>query len=248
MAKKELVKKAETQNLPTLQHSSLNNAMAIATEMSKSDIIPKEFQNKPANCFIVVQLANRLKADPFMVLQNTHVIYGKPAIASSFIIACINGSGKLKGSLKFKLDESESKCFAWGIEAATGEKLIGPVVSLEMAKAEGWIAKNGSKWKTMPGIMLRYRAASFFGRLQCPEILSGIYSTEEVEEMQTPTSETESIIDVFAEPEAPKEEPQKQIEEKPTETIQDDTDSIPQEFIDRANAYYEEELENEANG
>lgn len=238
MAKKELVKKEETQNLPTLQQDSpLNNAKAIAAELAKSDIIPKEFQGKPANCFIAVQLANRLKADPFMVIQNTHVIYGKPSIASSFIIACINGSGKLKGSLKFKLDETKTKCYAYGIEAETGEQLIGPVVSMEMAQAEGWIAKNGSKWKTMPEIMLRYRAASFFGRLQCPEILSGIYSTEEVEDINN-GGDNDAIVDVFAEPE----EPVKQVEEKPTETIKDDSDSIPQEFIDRANAYYEEEL------
>ena len=51
---------------------------------------------------------------------------------------------------------------------------------MAMAKAEGWIDKNGSKWKTMPQIMLRYRAASFFARMNCPELTLGYFTKEEV--------------------------------------------------------------------
>jgi hypothetical protein len=51
---------------------------------------------------------------------------------------------------------------------------------MEMAKAEGWIDKTGSKWKTMPELMLKYRAAAFFGRLYAPEIMMGLYSADEI--------------------------------------------------------------------
>lgn len=216
--KQELTKVEEKQTMPTLNNNPINSMMAVAEKLSESDIIPKEFQKKPANCLIAVQLANRLKADPFMVMQNTDVIYGKPALRSTFIIACINGSGKLLGNLKFELNEKCTKCRAWGIEKETGAKLFGPNITMEMAQAEGWVAKNGSKWKTMPEIMLRYRAASFFGRLQCPEILNGIYSTEEVEEMGA-VATTQEVVDVFAddvtdvvpEPTEPKEPQQMEI-------------------------------------
>jgi hypothetical protein len=56
---------------------------------------------------------------------------------------------------------------------------------MKMAKDEGWLEKNGSKWKTMPEVMIRYRAASFFGRLNCPNMIMGIYSTDEVVEIGT---------------------------------------------------------------
>ena len=52
-----------------------------------------------------------------------------------------------------------------------------------MAKAEGWVNKNGSKWKTMPQVMLRYRAASFFSRMNCPELSNGLCTTEEAIEI-----------------------------------------------------------------
>jgi hypothetical protein len=51
---------------------------------------------------------------------------------------------------------------------------------MDMANAEGWTSKNGSKWKTMPEVMLRYRAASFFARMNCPEISMGIYTSDEI--------------------------------------------------------------------
>lgn len=237
MTKKELTTTEEQQTLPTVStNAGLSNALKVAEELSKSDIIPKEFQKKPANCLIAIQLANRLKTDPFMVMQNSNVIYGKPSFSSSFIIACINGSGKLLGSLKFELNEKETKCRAWGIEKETGSKLYGPTITMEMAQAEGWVSKNGSKWKTMPGLMLRYRAASFFGRLQCPEILNGIYSTEEMEDMQTISAG--EVVDVFAEDNEPNTLPDdepKAIDKKETEM------EITPEMEEMANDYFEAE-------
>ena len=71
-------------------------------------------------------------------------------------------------------------CIASAIEKATGEVLEGPEVSMAMAKAEGWLGKNGSKWQTMPELMLRYRSAAFYGRLYAPEMLLGMQAAEEV--------------------------------------------------------------------
>jgi len=51
---------------------------------------------------------------------------------------------------------------------------------MDMAVAEGWFGKAGSKWQTMPEVMLRYRAASFFGKLYAPELLMGIQTAEEI--------------------------------------------------------------------
>ncbi len=226
MAKKEITKIEDAQNLPTLtsNNTALDAAMAISVELAKSDIIPKEFQNKPANCLIAVELANRLKASPFMVMQNVDIIYSRPALRSAFIISCINNSGKYVGSLKFQIDDKETKCRAYAIEKETGEKIIGPTITIEMASKEGWLTKNGSKWKTLPGLMLRYRAASFFGRLYCPEILNGMYSVEEVQDMQPSTIGT-PLPDVFGNEPFP-EEPQR------TEEASENTATSTQQYED----------------
>ena len=70
-------------------------------------------------------------------------------------------------------------CVAYSYDK-DGKKLTGPEVSLEMAFKEGWFDKDGSKWQTMPELMLRYRAAAFFGRIYAPEILMGMQTAEEI--------------------------------------------------------------------
>jgi hypothetical protein len=54
------------------------------------------------------------------------------------------------------------------------------VVSVGMAKKEGWYGKTGSKWQTMPQQMLMYRAASWFVRAYAPEIAMGLHTSDEI--------------------------------------------------------------------
>jgi hypothetical protein len=84
--------------------------------------------------------------------------------------------------LKFK--NTPTTCQAYATERSTGELLEGPLITIEMATAEGWTTKQGSKWKTMPQLMLMYRAAAFFGRLYAPEIMMGMHAVEEISDVQ----------------------------------------------------------------
>ena len=68
------------------------------------------------------------------------------------------------------------------MELASGETIVGPDVTIAMAKAEGWVDKKGSKWKTMPQLMLAYRAAAFMIRTTAPEISLGMMTTEELQD------------------------------------------------------------------
>ena len=74
-------------------------------------------------------------------------------------------------------------CRAWTIEKRTGEKLIGPLITLKMAKDEKWTANN-KKWENMPDVMLSYRAASFFSRAYCPDLTGGFHSSDELSDSQ----------------------------------------------------------------
>jgi hypothetical protein len=69
---------------------------------------------------------------------------------------------------------------------------------MEMAEKEGWLRKNGSKWQTMPQVMLRYRAASFFARMNCPELSIGLYSKEELDDFPSQKQSKASLNDILA--------------------------------------------------
>lgn len=157
-------------------------AMQMAKALSSSTIVPQTFQGNEANCLIAIEQAQRLHVSPLMVMQNLNVIQGRPSWSSKFLIAAINNSGKFDTELQFEekkdKDGKPFSCTAWVMK--NGRKVEGMTVDMDMARAEGWLGKNGSKWKTMPQLMLRYRAASFFSSLNCPELTMGLYTKEEI--------------------------------------------------------------------
>jgi len=160
-------------------------AQRMAQLLCASALVPEGFRGKEniPNCLIALEMAQRIGASPMAVMQNLHVIHGRPSWSSTFIISALNSCGRFS-PLRFEMNGEGDKrtCKAWATDK-TGERLEGPEISIDMAKAEGWYGKNGSKWKSMPELMLRYRAAAFFGRLYAPDVLNGMHAAEEVQDI-----------------------------------------------------------------
>lgn len=130
---------------------------------------------------IALEMSNRMGASPLMVMQNLYIVHGKPGWSSTFIIAGLNACKRFS-TLKFRMSGAgmERSCIAHAKDLEDGDILESPEITMTMAKAEGWLDKTGSKWRTMPDLMLRYRAAAFFGRLYAPEIMMGMQTNEEI--------------------------------------------------------------------
>jgi hypothetical protein len=173
----------------------------------------QKWEQNPAalsNCMVALDLAHRMSASPLQVMQNLHVIEGRPSWSSPFIIAMINNSGMYAHNLRFRFEQLgeittfcttyewvnnvktavktpytvvNARCVAWTKDKATGDILESPPVTIELAVQEGWYTRNGSKWPTMPQVMLQYRAAAFFGRSYNPELLMGLPSADEIHDI-----------------------------------------------------------------
>lgn len=151
--------------------------------LSKSTLVPKEFQGNIPNCVIALNMANRMGADALMVMQNLYIVHGRPSFSSQFLISTFNSCGRfsaLRYEWEGKQGEDSWGCRAWALEKGSGERLAGSLITMGMAKKEGWSTKAGSKWATMPEQMLMYRAASFFVRAYAPELAMGMSTSEEV--------------------------------------------------------------------
>lgn len=183
------------------------------------------------NAIVALNMAQRMGADPLMVMQNLYIVEGRPSWSSQWIIAAINGCGRFS-PLRFEITDlgdktvecvtfvweegqngkrnrverkvpykiRDKKCIAWATEKETGARIESPAVTIEMAVKEGWYGKNGSKWQTMDEVMLRYRTASFFGKLYAPELLMGLVTVEESEDMVTLEPQADGIYGVGGEP------------------------------------------------
>lgn len=185
--------------------SGFEQAQRMAGALIKSGLVPVSYQDNIGGALVALDIAQRINASPLMVMQNLNIIEGRPSWGSSFIIAALNACGKFS-PIRFRLKDlgerevsfetwtgpkgqrtketrkvkiKDRSCVAYAIEKATGEVLEGPEVSIGMAVAEGWYTKPGSKWVTMPDLMIRYRSAAFFGRLYAPDLLMGFPSADE---------------------------------------------------------------------
>lgn len=157
-----------------------------AKMLSTSTLIPKDFQGNMANCAIGLEIAARLKASPFMVIQNIDIIHGRPSFRAQFLIAMVNASGRFSPlQFKFEGEGQTRSCQAFAKSRETGELCEGPVVTWAMAKSEGWTEKSGSKWKTMPDLMFTYRAGAFFARIYAPDITLGMQTSEEIADTES---------------------------------------------------------------
>ena len=173
---------------------AFEDAQRIAKALASSTLIPPQFQGQQgfANCLVALEIANRMRMSPFQVMQNLHIIHGRPSWSSQFIIGLINGCGRFSPLRYDVTGQGDSlACTCVATELASGNDLRGPTVSMAMAKKEGWATKSGSKWLTLPDLMIRYRAAAFWGRLYIPELLVGIQTHEEVVDIEPVTVKPE---------------------------------------------------------
>lgn len=154
----------------------------------QSTIVPDTYRGNIGNCVIAIDMAQRMHANPLMVMQNLYIVHGNPAWSSKFLISCINMSGRftpLRYQFVGKRGTQQYACRAYAYEKSDKEHkeaLCSVWITMDMAEKEGWTKKSGSKWLTMPDQMLIYRAAAFWSRAYAPEISMGFLTKEEAED------------------------------------------------------------------
>jgi hypothetical protein len=158
--------------------AAFESAQRMAASLADSKLVPLQYQGQAglSNCIVAMEIANRMGMSAFQVMQNLNIIHGRPSWSSQFIIGLIQGCGRF---LDFDYVEAADSCQCVATAKTTGKQVSGPKITMDMAKREGW-TKN-TKWSTMPQTMLRYRAASAFGRFHIPDLILGIQSVEENE-------------------------------------------------------------------
>ena len=158
-----------------------NQLLRAAQMLSQTSIIPQSYQNKPQDCFVAIEMANRMGVSPMVVMQNMYVVKGKPSWAGQACTMLINSCGKFKDVKHIYTGEKGKPnrgCYVTATRISDGSRVDGVEVTMQMAQSEGWT--SNSKWRNMPELMLAYRASAFFARVYCPEAMMGVQTAEEV--------------------------------------------------------------------
>jgi hypothetical protein len=167
-----------------------------AKAFAASTLVPQQYQGNLPNCIIALEMASRMGASPLMVAQNLYIVHGRPGWSSQFLIASFNQCGRFS-AIRYEWSGDKGKdswgCKAWAVELSTKDKIEGPTVTMRQAKDEGWYDKKGSKWQTLPELMLMYRAAGFMVRTHAPEIAMGLQTSEEIHDVYDAEPESYSV-------------------------------------------------------
>lgn len=170
----------------------MEKALKFSEIMAQADIIPTHYRGKPANVFIAVQSALRMNLDPMQIMQNTFVISGKLGMVTAFAISLANQSGLFDSGIRYRIEGSgENLKVTAYTNLKKGGAEISYTITMREAIAEGW-TKN-AKYRTLPELMLRYRAATLLIRTHVPEVLNGMHMVEEIEDVAIATKDVTPI-------------------------------------------------------
>jgi hypothetical protein len=210
----------------------------MAKALASSTLVPDSYRGEAnlGNCIIALELSQRIGASVMAVMQSMVPINGKPTWSAAFLIATVNSCGRFS-PMRFrwvgKEGADEWGCRAYAVEQEGNLELVGALVTIAMAKAEGWYSKSGSKWKTMPEQMLQYRAAAFWTRAYAPEIALGMHTAEEIHDTPEVNQIVRpSVMDVTPTPPEPKprkvkKEPEAIVVQEP-EPVQVEPEPVPE--------------------
>jgi hypothetical protein len=168
----------------------------VAKAFSMSGMVPPHFQGKPESCMVALMYAEQLGEHPMVMFQETGVINGRPSTSARFAIARANKSGLLQGVITWseKGQGDALEVTASATLRETGE-VIQATVTMREAAADGWT--RNSKYKSIPGQMLRWRAATRLINLYIPEVLFGLGVKEEIEQVsvrETPVVQSSGSV------------------------------------------------------
>ena len=179
---------------------SFEFAQRQAKSLCESNLVPVSYQGQKglSNCLVALEMSKRMNLSPLTVMQNLNIIHGTPSWSAQFISSQILGCGRFKNFDYVVSGEGASlSVYCEAIRVEDNKKVKGTSVSMKMAREEGWT--RNSKYTSMPELMLRNRAATFFGRQYIPDLLLGVQTSEEVVDIQpldvTPQSEKENPDD-----------------------------------------------------
>ena len=172
---------------------SFEFAQRQAKSLCQSDLVPTSYQGQKglSNCLVALEMSKRMNLSPLTVMQNLNIIHGRPSWSAAFVSSQILGCNRFKNFdyiVTGKDDTLSVQCQAIRLE---DNKLVkGTAVTMKMARQEGW-TKN-SKYQSMPELMLKNRAATFFGRQYIPDLLLGVQTSEEVVDIE-PINITQTV-------------------------------------------------------
>jgi hypothetical protein len=183
--------------------------------------IPVHLQNNPSDCMAIAMQAAQWNMSPYAVAQKTFTVGGVLGYEAQLVNAVISTRGPLVGRPEYdwfgpwekvigKFDirkndkNKEYRVPGWKLadEEGIGVKIWATLrgeekpreLTLLLAQAR---TRNSTLWADDPRQQLAYLAVKRWARLYCPEVILGVYTSDELEDRKerviNPTPQAERV-------------------------------------------------------
>lgn len=157
-----------------LNPANMTEALQMAETISKSSLVPKDYQGNPGNVLVAIQWGMEVGLGPLQAMQNIAVINGRPTLWGDALLALC----KANPVCEYITEDCDGQT---AICTAKRRGDPSPVVrefSIEEAKRAGLLGKAGP-WTQYPKRMLQMRARGYCLRDAFPDVLKGMAVAEE---------------------------------------------------------------------
>jgi hypothetical protein len=192
---------AEIKQTFSLAPQTLDEAMKYSKMIAESEFVPKNFQNKPGNVLIAIQMGEEVGLKPLQSLQSIAVINGKPGLYGDAGKAILLAAGCIIEEDDLALIKTNG--FARCKITRPNRPPVERTFSIDNAKTAGLYGKEGP-WRTYPERQMSWRAFWFAARDAASDLLKGIKGLEELLDYQPEkdiTGQAEQTATKTAEPE-----------------------------------------------
>ncbi len=165
-----------------LSQANFEHYFRIANMMSKSDMTPKGFKDKPQDILIAMELGRTLNLAPLQAIQNIAVINGRPSVWGDAVLAICSGHPEFEDITEEPIEGEGGITIGYCCTVKRkGRSAVIQRFTIDDAKVARLWGKQGP-WSTNPSRMLQMRARSFALRDAFADALGGVKVAEEVQD------------------------------------------------------------------
>lgn len=161
--------------LPNRSEDALNEVMTWSRYMSTGNLLPRQYQNNPANLMFAAEFADSLGVSRIHALTSITVINGKPTANADLMAAMVRTHGH-----KLRVVGDDTYAEVQLIRHDDPDFTFVAHWDINKAKKAGLWGNKGP-WTNYPAAMLRARAISEVVRMGAQDVMAGaIYTPEEL--------------------------------------------------------------------
>lgn len=189
--------------LKAIVPQSMEEAFRLATAVIASKLAPPDIRT-PEQALVIIMAGLEIGMPPLQSLQRIALINGRTAVYGDAALALVRASGLLEGIEEWETPDGVAHCKA---KRKGDRKFSERTFSDEDAKAANLLGKPGP-WQQYKKRMKQMRARGFLLRDLFPDVLGGIYLSEELEGVElaptdiTPPAAPQPTVDIIP-PSAP---------------------------------------------